>query len=56
MLDLKKEPTVEESIFAGLTHYKQFQVYRLAVKYWWQGDDWKKAWEYALSLIAGWKR
>jgi hypothetical protein len=35
---------------------KKIRVYALAVKYWFQGDDWKFAKEYAESLVVkGWK-
>ncbi len=33
----------------------KIRIYYLAVKYWMQGDDWKKAVEYAKSLVLGWK-
>ena len=41
---------------AILTIGQRFQLYKLAIKYWCQGDDWEKAGGYALSLIVGWKR
>jgi hypothetical protein len=27
----------------------------LAIKYWWQGDDWDKAWLFAKVIIKGFK-
>jgi hypothetical protein len=35
---------------------KQLNVYWLAIKYTWQGDDWIFAQEYALSLVKGFKQ
>jgi len=32
------------------------RIYALAIKYWFQGDDWPKAVEYATALVKGWKR
>ena len=34
----------------------KIRIYYLAVKYFAQGDDWKKAVEYAESLILGWRK
>jgi len=35
---------------------KIIQITIMAVKYWVQGDDWWFAWEYATSLVNGFKR
>ena len=34
----------------------KIRIYILAVKYFAQGDSWKKAVEYAESLVLGWKK
>ena len=34
----------------------KIRIYYLAIKYFAQGDDWKKAVEYAESLVLGWKK
>lgn len=39
-----------------LSFFKQMQVYKLALKYKIQGDDWLFAQEYALSIVKGFKR
>ena len=31
------------------------RIYCLAIKYWFQGDDWKKAVEYSKALVEGWR-
>jgi hypothetical protein len=48
----KAEIKAEISI---LSFDKKVSFYRMAIKYWWAGDDWLFAKEYALSLINGWK-
>jgi len=34
---------------------KKIDIYRLAVKYWIQGQDWKESVEYAQALVIGWR-
>lgn len=34
---------------------KRISIFFLSIKYWIQGDDWKKAVEYAEALINGWR-
>lgn len=34
---------------------KKFDIYFLGVKYWFQGQDWKEAKEYAEALVMGWQ-
>jgi hypothetical protein len=40
----------------NLSIQDQISFYKMAIKYWWSGDDWLFAQEYALSMIKGWKR
>ena len=39
-----------------LSFDKQLEFYKLSIKYWWAGDEWWFAQDYALSLIKGWKK
>ena len=54
------EEIVKEAILKNDVHklsfYKQLEFYKLSIKYWWAGDEWLFAQEYALSLIKGWKK
>lgn len=34
---------------------EKIDIYKLSVKYWLQGQDWKEAKEYAQALVMGWK-
>lgn len=43
-------------VVVGDVENEKVRVYILALKYWFQGDDWKFAKEYAESLVVkGWK-
>ena len=32
-----------------------FRILFLAITYWWQGDDWGKAWSFAKAIVKGFK-
>ena len=40
----------------SLSFNEQLSFYKMAIKYWWAGDAWLFAQEYALSLIKGFKK
>lgn len=44
-----------EKRFKKLKILDKIRVYRLAIKYYLNGDDWYFAKSYAISLIGGWK-
>ena len=33
----------------------KMRILILAIKYWWQGDDWKTAWKFAKKIVKGFK-
>jgi hypothetical protein len=35
---------------------KKIDFYKMSIKYWWSGDEWLFAQEYALAMMKGWKR
>lgn len=34
----------------------KIRIFQLAMKYWLQGDDWEDAYEYAESIVNGFKK
>lgn len=34
---------------------RKIDIYCLGIKYWFQGQEWKEAKEYAEALVIGWK-
>lgn len=53
--EIAKKLSIKNDVHS-LSFDKQLSFYKMAIKYWWGGDDWLFAQEYALSLIKGWKK
>jgi hypothetical protein len=52
----KEENAKLDEKIADLSLFAKFSFYRLAIKYYFSGDDWLFAKGYALSLVAPWER
>ena len=53
--DEKEEIDRVEKGISELDLGKKFQLYKLAIKYYFAGDDWDFAKAYAFSLIKNWR-
>jgi predicted AlkP superfamily phosphohydrolase/phosphomutase len=42
--------------FKKLTVKEKFEVLKLTIKYWLNGDKWDFAMEYSIALVKGWKK
>jgi hypothetical protein len=40
----------------GGNRMKFIRTVILAIKYWWQGDDIAFAWDYAKTIVRGWRK
>ena len=53
---MKEKKPFFVSGFKKLPLWYKYEALKLAVKYYFQGDEWHFAQEYAISLVKGWRR